>query len=84
LTKIQPIDVNLGEGVLIHLNTGDVIGGNVAEKTEKGFRLADAFFVIKDKGTGKQRPEESRAAVLGLIEIPYSNVETLQVLSVGL
>ena len=78
-----PVEVKLGELVLIHLNTGDVIDGCVSEKTHNSIRLSDASFIEEDPVTGKEVARSSAAASFGLIDIPYANISTLQVLSVG-
>ncbi len=67
---------------MIHLNNGEVICGNVAEKTKGSIRLADAFFIVEDPTTGELIPS-GEAASFGLIEIPYSNISSLKALSVG-
>jgi hypothetical protein len=84
MSSKSPIEIRLGEAILIYLDDGDIISGNVADKTERAIRLADAFFMVEDPETGKLVPSGRTAASFGLIEIPYANISSLQALSVGI
>lgn len=80
-----PIEVRFGEIVLIHLDTGDVISGSVRDTTKASIRLSDAFFVKEDPETGKkERVRTEEEVSLGLIEIPFASMMSLQALSTGL
>ena len=74
------IRTKLGEVVQVELKTGIVLRGEITEKFGEGFRLAEAF-VTNSLGPGDD--ENSWSPCVGLVEVPYDEIDTLQIISMG-
>jgi hypothetical protein len=64
----------------VELKTGIALRGEVSEKFGEGIRLSEAF-VTNRLGPGDDG--NSWSPCVGLVEVPYDEIETLQIISMG-
>jgi hypothetical protein len=74
------IRTRLGEVVQIELKTGIALRGSVSEKFGEGIRLSEAYVT---NHLGPREEENSWSPCVGLVEVPYDEIATLQIISMG-
>jgi hypothetical protein len=75
------IKTKLGELVQIQLNTGESIRGCVSERVQNGVRLSEAY-ITEDTPESADR-DDLWVPCFVMIEIPYSKMESLRIISLG-
>ncbi len=77
-------EFDLNQKVLLYLESGDMIGGNVAGKTKDILKLTQASRVREDWVAGISEMTLSRIGTAGDMDIPYASIIRWRQLPAGL
>ena len=75
------LEIKLGEIVQIKLKTTERVRGCVIERTSEGFRLSNSL--ISSTPNEKKEKDQDWTPFPGLIEVDWTSIESLEVMSLG-
>jgi len=75
------LETKLGEIVQIKLKTTERVRGCVIERTSEGFRLSNSL--ISSTPNEKKEKDQDWTPFPGFIEVDWTSIESLEVMSLG-